>query len=202
MGLNHATQQISDLQRQLAEARAQAPAAGGSFLGAASPWGGGSVPRAGQPIAPAPAYAPPPQGYARNRPMPHRHRPPVPGDNPRRQAPAASGSAATIRGGCRRRGLDRPGPRQLFGGHQFGGGYGGGFGGGMAGGSPWGGAPGGVVGDPTAVNNYYGDQGQDQDPGVQDASYDDQSYDNGDADSTAGRMARRTSDPGLARHMP
>jgi hypothetical protein len=187
MGLNHATQRINELQRQLDEVRAAAPAGGGSFLGTASPWGGGSVPRTGQVAPQAPANAPPPQGYA---PQPAYAPPTAAGPWSQPQASGAGSflrNAATMAAGVAGGSLIAQGLSSMFGGHQFGGGFGG-FGGGLAGGSPWGANPGGSVENVT-VNNYYGDQGQDQgqdpgrdytqDAGVQDASYYDGSGDGG-----------------------
>ena len=186
MGLNQASQRINELQHQLDQARAAAPspaAGGGSFLGNASPWSGGSVPRSG----PAPMAAPQPQ------PQPQPLAPSAAWNQPQPAAPAASPwagqqqsspvggflrNAATMAAGVAGGTLIAEGLSSMFGGHHFGGGYGGGFGGGMAGGSPWGGGPGGVVEENVTVNNYYG--GNDaQDSGVQDASYDDSSYDDG-----------------------
>ena len=187
MGLNQAMQRISDLQRQLDEARAAAPApgaGGGSFLGNAGPWGGGSVPRSGPPAPPqAPSAAWGPQPAA----------PAVPAASPWAQQQPTSPvggflrNAATMAAGVAGGTLIAEGLSSLFGGHHFGGGYGGG---GFAGGSPWGGGQGGVVEENvTTVNNYYGDSasqaGSDQDAGyqdtgVQDADYqDDSSFDDG-----------------------
>ncbi len=182
MGLNQATARIAELQRQLDEARAQAPAAGaGSFLGGASPWGGGSVPRSGP--AAAPAYAPAAPNYA---PAPQQaYAPPQQAASPWAPQPSGAGgflrNAASMAAGVAGGTLIAEGLSSMFGGHHFGGGFGGGgFGGGLAGGSPWGG------GGPTEIvenvtNNYYGDQTGGSDP-VQDASYDPGSYD--DADSS------------------
>jgi hypothetical protein len=190
MGLNQATTRINELQRQLDEARSHGSATGGSFLGGASPWGGGSVPRSGP--APAasqqPAYAPGPAAYA--QPQPAYAPPPQQAAGPWSQQPSAAGgflrNAATMAAGVAGGTLIAEGLSSLFGGHHFGGG---GFGG-LAGGSPWGGN-GGVVENVT-VNNFYGDQaGADSyddrgaqdtsydDQGVQDTSYDDQGFDNG-----------------------
>ncbi len=209
MGLNHATQRINELQRQLDEARAghAQPSAGGSFLGGASPWGGGSVPRAGQggaaappPQAPSPAWGQPPGGpaYAPPPAGPAYAPPPAAAANPWAQPSAAGGflrNAATMAAGVAGGTLIAEGLSSLFGGHHMGGGMGG-FGGGFASGSPWGGTPNEAVENVT-VNNYYGDQGgrddqqdyaqdngygQDQDAGYQDASYDDTSYDDGGFD--------------------
>ncbi len=199
IGLGQANARITELQRQLDEARAAShpqPSGGGSFLAGAGPWGGGSVPRAGaapvpQPAAPMPspaggaAWGQPPAGYAP---------PPVAGGWA--QQPSAAGgflrNAATMAAGVAGGTLIAEGLSSMFGGHHFGGGYGGGFGGvgGFGGGGPWGGSPSGTVENVT-VNNYYGDQGgqadsqgqtqdagyqdQGQDAGYQDASYDDTS---------------------------
>lgn len=182
MGLNQATQRINDLQRQLDEARsATAPAGGGgSFLGNAGPWGGGSVPRSGQPApqTPSPVWGPQPAAPAAPAASPW-------AQQQQQQQVAPMGgflrNAATMAAGVAGGTLIAEGLSSLFGGHHFGGGYGGG---GFAGGSPWGGGQGGVVEENvTTVNNYYGgsdtqDAG-DQDSGVQDASYDDSSFDDG-----------------------
>jgi len=167
MGLNQAQQKITDLQRQLDDARARpAPpaAGGGSFLGGFSPWGGGSVPRSGAPGAPpmqaqAPSFTPA-WGGAQQQPQP------VSGTGGFLRS--AASMAAGVAGGA----LIAEGLSSLFGGHH------GGFGGGFGGGSPWGGAPSEIV-ENTTVNNYYGDQSAQDDNGVQDASYDDSSYDDG-----------------------
>lgn len=199
MGLNQATQKIADLQRQLDEARAHGgtPSSGGSFLGGAGPWGGGSVPPSGQ--SQSQSYAPPPSGYGRAPQgpsyAPPPYAPPSYAPPPQQQAspwgqPSAAGgflrNAASMAAGVAGGTLIAEGLSSLFGGHHLGGGYGGFGGGGFAGGSPWG-NPGGNVENVT-VNNYYGDDRQPadddryaQDDGVQDASYDDGSYDNGDA---------------------
>ncbi|HIJ61582.1 MAG TPA: DUF2076 domain-containing protein [Rhodospirillaceae bacterium] len=185
MGLNQASQRINELQRQLDQARAAAPApaaGGGSFLGNASPWAGGSVPRSG----PMPAVQPQPQAPSAAWGQPQ---PAAPAASPwagQPQQPSPMGgflrNAATMAAGVAGGTLIAEGISSLFGGHHFGGGYGGGFGGGMAGGSPWGGSPG-VVEENVTVNNYYGgNDGQDagaQDSGVADASYDDSSFDDG-----------------------
>jgi hypothetical protein len=202
MGLNQATAKIAELQRQLDEARTQTPAApSGSFLGAASPWGGGSVPRSGPASAPPPPqyaspqyappqYAPPPQqAYAP---------PPQAAASPWSQPTAGGGflrNAATMAAGVAGGTLIAEGLSGLFGGH-----HGGGFGGGFAGGSPWGGAGNGV--ENVTVNNYYGDRdgraedadyrgddrqqdnaGYQDDAGYQDVS-DDSSFDSGGFDDT------------------
>lgn len=219
MGLNQATARINELQRQLDEARARqaAPAAGapqGGFLGGASPWGAGSVPRSGAApsappppaygqaqtpaYAPAPAYAPPPPAYAAPQPA-------AGGPWGQPQQPAGGGflrNAATMAAGVAGGALIAEGISSLFSGHR--GGLGGGFGGsGLAGGSPWGGGTGNTVENVT-VNNYYGDQeprtedaryedsrygedsrGQQDDTQYQDASYEPDSYDDGGYDDTS-----------------
>ncbi len=179
MGLNQATAQIAELQRQLDAARAHAAApGGGSFLGGAGPWAGGSVPRSGgvppQPnYAPPPAYAPPPPAYGA---------PPQPTANPWTQQPAGGflRNAATMAAGVAGGTLIAEGLSSLFGGHRFGGAYGGG---GFAGGSPWGGGPTEVVENVT--NNYYGDQAGGGDAASPDPLQD-ASYDTSDSDSDSG----------------
>lgn len=200
MHLNQAQQHISALENQLAQARAGAPAQGGSFLGGAAPAFGGSVPNsgaawAGQPAAQPqpqyaaqPQYAPQPQLQAQPQPQPGFFQRPAAGGGFLRNA---ASMAAGVAGGT----LLAEGIASLFGGHR---GFGGGFGGmGGIGGSPWGGQPTEVVENIT--NNYYGDQpdqnqdmgqnagwsqdgGQDSswggdngDAGYQDASFDDMS---------------------------
>ncbi len=202
MGLNQATQRISELQRQVDEARAgHAQQGGGSFLGGAGPWGGGSVPRSGQ----GAPYAPPPQApspvWSQPQAAPAYAPPSAAAAGPWTQQPSAAGgflrNAATMAAGVAGGTLIAEGLSSLFGGRHMGGGFGG-FGGGLGGGSPWGATPNETVENVT-VNNYYGDQGgrddrqdyaqddgqQDagqQDAGYQDASYDDTSYDDGGFD--------------------
>jgi hypothetical protein len=177
-GLNQAQQKISDLQRQLDEARGGAAQGGGSFLGSGSPWGSGSVPRSGaapQPQPQSPYYAPQPSYYA-----------PQPA-GPWAQAPSGGSSflrnAATMAAGVAGGTLIAEGLTSLFSGHRYGyGGFGGGYGGGFGGPE--------IVEENVTVNNYYendrrggggggGDVARD-DSGFQDASYDDSgSYDDG-----------------------
>jgi len=161
-GLNQAQQKVTELQRQVDEARGGAPS--GGFLSGGSPWGGGSVPRSGP--APQPAYAPQ-TAYGQ----------PQPAGGPWAQQPSGGSSflrnAATMAAGVAGGTLIAEGLTSLFGGHH--GGFGGGFGGGYGG-------PG-MVEENVTVNNYYeddrGGRGAD-DSGYQDASYDDSgSYDDG-----------------------
>ena len=173
--LRTAQAQITDLQRQLADAR-QAPAAsgGGSFLGGL--FGGGSVPAAG--ARPQTAYAQP--GYAQQ---------PAYAQQPTYAAPvlqpsqtsgflqSAAQTAVGVAGGM----LLFQGMQSLFSGH---GGYGGG---------PWGGGFGG--GGPTenitetvVNNNYYDTPGGDsdftRDPAnlQDDAQFTDADFDDGNSD--------------------
>jgi len=169
MGLTQAQQKITDLQRQLDDARsrpaAQPAAGGGSFLGGFSPWGGGSVPRSGAPSAPpVQAQAPftPAWGGAAQQQQ-------MPGSGAGSFLRSAASMAAGVAGGT----LIAEGLSSLFGGHHSG------FGS-FGGGSPWGGGSGpSEIVENTTVNNYYDGQGaqdassSDDDSGVQDASYDD-----------------------------
>lgn len=157
-GLNQAQQKISDLQRQLDEARGGTQ--GGSFLGGGSPWGSGSVPRSGTAPQPQPAYAPQPMAAP---------------SGPWAQPSGGSSflrNAATMAVGVAGGTLIAEGLTSLFAGNRYGGGLGGGgFGGGGLGGP-------GIVEENVTVNNYYGDdrQGGDggrDDSGAQDASFDD-----------------------------
>jgi len=178
-GLNQAQQKITDLQRQLDEARGGAAPGGAGFLGGASPWGSGSVPRSGavpQPQPQSPYYAPPP-AYA-----------PQPAASGPWAQPSGGSSflrnAATMAAGVAGGTLIAEGLSSLFSGHHYGGGFGGGYGygGGFGGGQ--------VVEENVTVNNYYDDDrrggGRDvasDDSGYQDASYDDSgSYDDGGSD--------------------
>lgn len=172
IGLNQASAKIAELQRQLDEARAQAPS-GGGFLGGASPWGGGSVPRSGG--VPAPAYAPQPAAAPPAYVQPPAYAPQPQQSGPWSQ-PAGGGflrNAAMMAAGVAGGTLIAEGLSSMFGHH------GGGFGGmgGLAGGSPWGGQPTEVVENVTTVNNYYDDRqgtgGDTRDASYQDASYDD-----------------------------
>ena len=185
--LRNAQAQITDLQRQLDEARRAPPApSSGSFLGGLF---GGTSP---QP-APTSQYRPPgPSSVPRSGPWtrsaPRPAYPTAPGA-PVLQPAQSSGflqQAATTAVGIAGGALLFEGIQSLFGPH-----YGCGFGGGFLGGSPWGGAgwgPGESLSETTIVNNNYGDQPQDQardqgaddqpdtasdqDGGFQDAGYD------------------------------
>ena len=157
-GLNQAQQKISEMQRQLDEARGGAAQSGG-FLGS-SPWGSGSVPRSGAQPQPQPAYAPQPV-YA-----------PQPGASGPWAQPSGGSSflrnAATMAAGVAGGTLIAEGLTSLFSGNRYGG-FGGGYGGGFGG-------PG-IVEENVTVNNYYeddrqGDGGR-EDSGIQDASFDD-----------------------------
>ena len=163
-GLNQAQAKINEMQKQVE----QGGQTGGNFLGAGSPWGGGSVPRsAPQPMqqAPQPAY------YTSQA---------VPQPSPWAQ-PAGGGSflrnAATMAAGVAGGALIAEGLTSLLGGHHY---YGGGFGGGYGG-------PGEVVENVT-VNNYYdnqasgGHQASHDNASVQDASYDTDDGDYGGSD--------------------
>jgi uncharacterized protein len=177
--LRNAQAQITDLQRQLDEARRAPPAAGsGSFLGGL--FGGASPPPQSPPQyrPPGPSSVPPSGPWTRSAP-----RPVYPGA-PVLQPAQSSGflqQAATTAVGIAGGALLFEGIQSLFGPHY------GGFGGGFLGGSPWGGAgwgPGESLSETTIVNNYYGDQppdqgtdyqpdpASDQDGGFQDAGYD------------------------------
>lgn len=172
-GLNQAQQKISELQRQLDEARAgSGSGSSGGFLGGASPWGGSSVPRSSpapqpQPVySPQPAYAPPQQPWPQAAPQ----------AGPWAQQPSGGSSflrnAATMAAGVAGGTLIAEGLSSLFSGHH--GGYGG-FGGGYGGGPE-------IIEERTTVNNYYdGDRGghdrDSRDSNVQDASVQDASYD-------------------------
>jgi hypothetical protein len=182
MGLNQAQQKITELQRQLDDARAHTaaqPAVGGGFLGGFNPWGGGSVPRSGAPNA-APSQAQtqftPVWGGA---PQVQQQQPGAWGQQqPSSGAGGFLRNAASMAAGVAGGTLIAEGLSSLFGGHRGGfGGMGGAFGGGT---SPWGSssAPSEIV-ENTTVNNYYGDKDKPDDSGVQDASYDDGSYDDG-----------------------
>lgn len=172
-GLNQAQQKISDLQRQLDEARGGAAQNGGSFLGGNSPWGSGSVPRSGTAPQPQPQHQP--SYYA----------PQAPVSGPWAQ-PSGGGSflrnAATMAAGVAGGALIAEGLTSLFAGNRYGGGFGGGFGGGYGGGF---GGPG-IVEENVTVNNYYEDDrqggggGGGDNSGSQDASFDeDGSFDDG-----------------------
>ena len=147
--LRAAQAQISDLQRQLADARQAAPAAsGGSFLGNLFGGGGPSVPSAGQPggpwVRPQTAYAQPQPAYAQPA-----YAPPV--LQPSQTSGFLQNAAQTavgVAGGM----LLFEGMESLFSGHH---GWGGGYGGG-----PWGGGFGGGYGPTENIteivnNNYY-----------------------------------------------
>ncbi len=181
-GLNQAQTKISELQRQLDEARAgSGSSAGGGFLGGASPWGSSSVPRSGP--APQPQPQPQPSYYQPQPQQTWTQAPPQSG--PWAQPQPSGGSsflrnAATMAAGVAGGTLIAEGLSSMFG-HQGGyGGYGGGFGGGGFGGGPE------IIEERTVVNNNYFDDrdrgvgrddrdsaGGDHDSGVQDASYDD-----------------------------
>ncbi len=183
-GLNQADQKITDLQRQLDQARAgSSSGASSGFLGGASPWGNSSVPRSGPQPQPQPEpqpayYAPPPQAW-----------PPAAQSSPWAQ-PSGGGflrNAATMAAGVAGGTLIAEGLSNMFG-HHYGGGYGfggGGYGGGFGGG--YGGGPEIIEERVTVNNNYYdGDRGESHHQastdtsGVQDASYDDAgNYDDG-----------------------
>jgi hypothetical protein len=158
-GLNQAQARIAELQKQQEQGQA-----GGSFLGGASPWGGGSVPRSG----PQPSYYP---------------AQPAPAAGPWAQPAGGSSflrNAATMAAGVAGGTLIAEGLTSLLGGHRYGG-FGGGFGG-------YGG-PGEIVENVT-VNNYYDNQaaaprGDSDQGGYQEASYDAGDYDNGGFDDGA-----------------
>ena len=177
-GLNQAQQKMSEMQRQLDEARAgSGSGSSGGFLGGASPWGS-SVPRSGPAPQPQPAYAPPPAYVQPQQPWPQA----AP------WAPQPSGgssflsNAATMAVGVAGGTLIAEGLSSMFGHHSGGGyGYGGGFGGGGFGGGPE------IIEERTTItNNYFDDRsggGHDRESGTQDASYQDASYDDsGSAD--------------------
>jgi len=168
-GLNQAQTKISELQRQLDEARAgSGSSAGGGFLGGISPWGNSSVPRSG----PAPQPQPQPQpSYYQPQPQQTWNQAP-PSSGPWAQPQPSGGSsflrnAATMAAGVAGGTLIAEGLSSMFG-HQ------GGYGGGGFGGAPE------IIEERTVVNNNYFDDrdsgGRDsggRDSGVQDASYDD-----------------------------
>jgi len=167
-GLNQAQTKISELQRQLDEARAgSGSSAGGGFLGGASPWGGSSVPRSG----PAPQPQPQPTYY---QPQPQQTwiQAPPPGGPWAQPQPSGGSSflrnAATMAAGVAGGTLIAEGLSSMFG-HQGGYGYGGGGLGGGFGGGPE------IIEERTVVNNNYFDDRDSggRDSGVQDASYDD-----------------------------
>jgi hypothetical protein len=168
-GLNQAQQKISDLQRQLDDARAgSGSGASGGFLGGASPWGGSSVPRSGPAPQPQPVYAPQPAYAPAQQPWP-----PTAQASPWGQPSGGGGflrNAATMAAGVAGGTLIAEGLSNLFGGHHYGG-YGG-FGGGYGGGPE-------IIEERTTVNNYYDDDrgGRDRDSNIQDASVQDASYD-------------------------
>jgi len=174
-GINQAQQKISEMQRQLDEARAgSGSAASGSFLGSASPWGNSSVPRSGPAPQPQPVYAPQPS-YAQPQPWPMA----APAAGPWVQQPSGGSSflrnAATMAAGVAGGTLIAEGLSNMFGNHGGYGGFGGGYGGGGFGGAPE------IIEERTTVtNNYFDDRssgGNDRDLGSQDASYQDASYD-------------------------
>ena len=176
-GLNQAQQKIEALQRQLDQARAGSGAgSSGGFLGGASPWGNSSVPRSGpapQP-QPQPVYSPQPV-YAQPSPWPPAAA--SPWAQPQSGGSSFLRNAATIGVGVAGGELIAEGLSSMFGHHGGYGGYGGGFGGGGFAGGPE------IIEERTTINNYYDDNrgGRDRDPGVQDASYQDDSgsYDDG-----------------------
>lgn len=142
IALKQAQARIAELERQAASR----PAASGSFLGAANPWGAAPT---SVPVTQPAAYAPPPQpAYA-----------PQPQVQPGWGMPQAgggflrgvAGTALGVAGGS----LLAEGISSLFSGHHTGLG---GFGGGGFGGNAFAADPARVVENVT-VNNYYGDQG-------------------------------------------
>jgi uncharacterized protein len=175
--LRNAQAQITDLQRQLDEARrTTAPSSGGSFLsglfGGVSPPPPPAAPASGQYRAPGPASVPPSSPYTRSAPRPSFTGPSYAGPSyagaPVLQPAQSSGflqQAATTAVGIAGGALLFEGIQSLFGPH-YGGFIGGGpwVGGSMVGG-PWGGAgwvPPESLSETTIVNNnYYGDQQQD-----------------------------------------
>jgi hypothetical protein len=173
IGLTQAQQRIADLQRQLEQVRSPAAPAAGGFLGGATPWGGGSVPRTAAVPPPAWAQSAAPTAYA-----------PPPAAGPWSGAGGAGGflrSAATMAAGVAGGTLIAEGLSSLFGGHR------GGFGGGFTSGSPWGGQPEEIVENVTVNNTYYGDDAAAPgvaDAGYQDAAFDDSSFDGGFDDSS------------------
>jgi len=188
LGLNQAQQKITELQRQLDEARAHPAAGGGSFLGGFSPWGGGSVPRVGaanaQPQQPQEPFTPAWGAAQQQQP------PGIWGQAPSSGAGGFLRNAASMAAGVAGGTLIAEGLSSLFAGHR------GGFGGGS---SPWSnGTPSGIV-ENTTVNNYYGDQyppdstgnaawdsSQNDASGYQDAADDDSGFDGGfDDDQSA-----------------
>lgn len=169
MTINQAAARVAELERQISQGAAPAPAS--SFLGGAGPWGQAPARSAAPQPQPAPAYQPQPQAQ------------PGPWG-----APAAGGgflhNMASIAAGVAGGTLLAEGISSLFGGrHLFGGGFGG-----IGGYGPFGGAPGMV--ENVTVNNY-GDAGrdglpQDDQAGYQDASFTDSgddgsSFDSGDS---------------------
>ncbi|HLZ67146.1 MAG TPA: DUF2076 domain-containing protein [Aliidongia sp.] len=179
--LRTAQAQITDLQRQLAEAK-QAPAAsGGSFLGGLFGGGGPSVPPAGSAgpanpwvrpqAAPAAPYAQPAYGQTYTQPV---YAAPVlqPGQTSGFLQNAAQ-TAVGVAGGM----LLFEGMESLFSGHR--GGWGGGYGGG-----PWGGGYGPTENITEIVNNNYYDSpapGQDAQPAdyAPDDGFTDTGFDDG-----------------------
>jgi hypothetical protein len=198
--LRNAQAQITDLQRQLDEARSKPAQSSGSFLGGLfggiSPPPPPAAPASGQYRAAGPASVPPTSPYTRSAPRPSYTGPayaPLPGA-PVLQAGQGSSflqQAATTAVGIAGGALLFEGIQSLFGPH-YGGFMGGGpwVGGPMVG--PWGGAgwvPPESLSETTIVNNYYNDVPQDPGAGYQpdpgsgyqdvDPGYHDSNYDAG-----------------------